>query len=297
MVTDTTARPWLGLLAAAAAVLIWAGWISATRLAMTERVEPLVLAVFRNGVPALVLAPLWIRRGIIPRGASVVAVVLMTLGWGAPFAFLTGEGLKTVPASLFGPLVPGLSPLLVAGLSWLVMGERPSKAVWLGLGFISLALCLILGDWARTGDVAALGGAPFLVAASCGFSLYAVMFRKSGLSPVEATAYIGLYSMPGLAILSALNAEAFAVLTPGDLAMHLVVQGLLTGLGAVLAYGMAIRHLGPVRASAANAMVPVCAAIAGMLLLGEALGALGWLAVIAASAGVAVVNGLFSRSR
>ncbi len=79
------AKPWLGLLGAAVAVTIWAGWISATRFAVTERVDPLVLSFCRNVVPAVLLLPLILRRGIVPRGASPLAVGLMALGWGTPF--------------------------------------------------------------------------------------------------------------------------------------------------------------------------------------------------------------------
>ena len=79
----------------------------------------------------------------------------------------------------------------------------------------------------------------------------------------------------------------------GAWGFHLLTQGLITGIGAVLAYGLAIRHLGAVRASTANALVPVCAALLGLAVLGEHISALDWIAVAAASLGVAVVNGLF----
>ena len=54
---------------AAVAVAIWAGWISATRFAVSDpgtRVDPLILAICRAGLPALVLAPVVLRRGRLP---------------------------------------------------------------------------------------------------------------------------------------------------------------------------------------------------------------------------------------
>lgn len=289
------ARPWLGLLGAAVAVTIWAGWIVATRIAMVERVDPLVLAFCRTAVPAVVLLPVIIRRGIVPRGASLRALVLMTLGWGAPFVYLTATGLTTVPASLFSPLTPGLSPILVALISAWAFGERLTGSVIAGLVLVAAALSLIIGQWIAEAETAALAGAPWLLAASLGFSVYSVMFRRSGLTPLEATAYVGLYSMPLLVPWAALRPEAFAGVGWGEFGLHLIVQGILAGIVAAVAYAMALRHLGSVRGSMANAMMPVAAGLAGVWLLGERLSPIEWLAIVLASLGVATANGAFRR--
>ncbi|MEM0990305.1 MAG: DMT family transporter [Pseudomonadota bacterium] len=285
-------RPLLGLIGGAVAVVIWAGWISATRFAMTEQVDPLVLAICRAGLPALVLAPVIWRRGLVPPGASFGPIVVMAIGWGAPFVFMVGNGLATVPASLFGPLVPGLAPILVALLAWMILGERPGRALVAGLILIGAAMAAILGQWILRGDWAAMAGMPYLLAACFGISMFTVMTRLSGLGPLEATAYISFYSLPMLAVWAALTPDVLAQPTWGEWSFHLLTQGALTGILAVLAYGMAVRHLGPVRGSTANALVPVCAALVGVSVLGEAMTPLDWVAVVAASLGVAVVNGM-----
>ena len=297
---EEDARPMLGLLGGAVAVAIWAGWISATRFAVSDpgtRVDPLILAVCRAGLPALVLAPVILRRGFLPDGARLGPILLMALGWGAPFTLFVGTGLKTVPASLFGPLVPGLAPILVTLLTWAIVRERPGANLIAGLVLIGTAMSSIVVQWLGDGDIAALSGLPWLLMASLGISIYTVMFRVSGLNPLEATAYISLYSLPMLAVWCLINPQALSGLSLGQWGFHLLTQGLLTGVVAVLAYGMAVRHLGAVRGSTANALVPVCAALVGVGVLGESLTVLGWCAVIAASLGVAVVNGAFRLPR
>ena len=293
--SESSTNTALGLLGGAIAVAIWAGWIVETRHAVGDpasRVDPLILAICRAGLPALVLAPVILRRGLVPDGARFWPIVAMAYGWGAPFTLFVGTGLMTVPASLFGPLVPGLAPILVACLAWVVFAERPGKNLIAGLALIGVAMISILGQWLSEGDLAALGGAPWLLMASLGISIYTIMFRKSGLNPLEATAYISLYSLPMLAIWALIDPAPLAVPTLSQWGFHLVTQGLITGVGAVLAYGVAVRHLGAVRGSTANALVPVCAALLGVFLLGESMTPLSWGAVIAASVGVAVVNGL-----
>ena len=181
-------------------------------------------------------------------------------------------------------------------LAWALFRERPTRQFALGLVLIGSAMATVLGAWLWRGELAALGGAPWLLMASLGISVYTVMFRISGLSAVEATAYLSLYSLPMLALWFALDPGAVQGVSFAEWGFHALTQGLLTGVGAVLAYGMAVRHLGAVRGSTANALVPVCAALVGWAILGERITPLDWAAVATASLGVAVVNGLVGRS-
>lgn len=294
-------KVWIGLAGGAVAIIIWAGWIAATRFAVSgdagqaAPTDPLVLAICRAGLPAFLLAPVIWRRGLIPRGARIWPVILMALGWGAPFTFFVGEGLKTVPASLFGPLVPGMAPIIVTVLAFMVFGTRPTRAFVTGLALIVTAMASILGQWIWRGEMDAMSGAPWLLMASFGISVYTIMFRVSALSAIEATAYLSLYSLPMLLVWAVLDPAGLEGPTWPEWAWHALTQGVLTGICAVLAYGLAVRHLGALRGSTANALVPVCAALTGTAVLGESMTQLDWVAVAAASLGVAVVNGLFTR--
>lgn len=288
-------RPLIGLLGAAMAAIIWAGWIVATRAAVVDHVNPLMLAFCRFIVPAILLFPVVWRRGIIPRDTAISAVAMMTLGWGLPYPLLTGVGLQTVPASLFAPLTPGLAPILIALLSVAFLGERLRGEIIAGLVLVGMSLVLVLGSWILEADHEALRGAAWLIAGSFAFAIYNVNFQRSGLSPIEATAYVAVWSMPLVLPLYLLQPKAFSGFTLGEWAFHLVVQGLLTGMIAGVAYALAIRHLGTVRGSMVNALMPVVSALAGISVLGESLGVAGWMAVCLASLGVAAANGAFRR--
>lgn len=288
-------KPWLGMLGGLIAVLIWSGWIVATRDAMSSQTDALILAMMRNGLPVLILAPVWLRRGIVPKGAHLPSILWMTLGWGAPFTLFVGAGLEHVPAGLFGPLVPGLAPLIVAGLAWAFFANKPGRGVILGLVLMAIALVSVLGQWIAEGNWSEMQGMPYLLMASLGISIFTVNMARSGLNPVEATAYICLYSLPIIALFFLIRPDAFTGETLQTLGWHALMQGVITGLGAVLAYGIAIRHLGAVRASTANALVPVVAAILAMSILGESLTWIDWVAIFFSSLGVAAVNGAFRR--
>lgn len=288
--SDETAPPLIGYVGVFAAVVIWAGWIVATRDAMQSSLRPLDVALFRYGTPALLLAPVWLRKGIFPKGEEWWRLVVMTVGWGGPFVILISTGLQTVPASLFGPLVPGLLPMVVALWGFFVAKEKIRRGRLVGLMFISLAVGLILGPALAGADPAVLTGAPFLLAACAGWSAYTIAYRGCGLNGLEAPAYVCLYSTPFLIVAALIFGTDMAAFTLKDYAVQIGVQGILSGILSVVGYSYAVKALGLARASAFTSLVPVLAAIGGWLMLGEAVGAAGWLAAVAACVGVLLVN-------
>ena len=290
MDAEASARPGRGYVAVIAACVIWAGWIVATRDAMLANHTPLEVSLLRYGAPALLLAPIWLKRGIAPKGVDLRRLAVMTVGWGGPFVLLISQGMRTVEASLFGPLVPGLLPLVVALWEIVVERRRPRLGRLAGLCFIALAVGLILVPASVAGDVGMLTGAPWLIAACLGWSAFTIAFRGSGLSGVEAAAYVCLWSSPFLVVAALATGSTFQGFTAFELGWHVFVQGVLSGMVSVGCYGYALKTIGLARASAFTSLVPVLAALGGWLLLGEAVGALGWAASFAACAGVLLVN-------
>lgn len=287
---DETRSPVLGYVAIATAVLIWAGWAIATRAAMTERQDPLDIALFRYLTPALILFPFVWRKGIFPKGENPLHLIVMTVGWGGPFVLLISNGLKTVEAALFGPFVPGLLPLVVAFWGVLVEGDRMRAGRKLGLMLIALALALVVVPAVVRGDSGILTGAPWLVCACFGWSAFTIAFRRTRLTGVEAAAYVCLYSSPFLIAAAAIFGTGVFEYSWRQAAFQVLVQGVLSGAISVAAFGYAIQSLGIARASAITSLVPVCAALGGWMLLGEGIGVNGWAAAGLACVGVLLVN-------
>ncbi len=287
-------RFWRGYAAAAFAVLVWAGWIVATRNQVST-VRPLDLAILRYGIPALALAPVWLRRGIVPKGERQWPLWVMALGWGGPFVLFTGTGLQTVPASLFGPMVPATLPLFVAAFDMIANRVRLGPQRIAGLVLIAISISLIVGPAAARGDAGFFAGAPWLVAAALGWAAFTIAYRSTGLTALEATAYTALYSVPFLAAMTLISGTDLLSVDPAALGRLALVQGVLAGVGAAWAYGYAIRALGVARTSSLTSLVPMGAALGGWALLAETPGPLGWLSVTAACLGVATVNGAFHR--
>lgn len=290
MSDETKTPPVLGYVGVIGAVVIWAGWIVATRDAMQSSLRPLDVALFRYGTPALLLAPVWVRKGLFPPGEDWRRLAIMTAGWGGPFVILISTGLQTVPASLFGPLVPGLLPMVVAIWGVMVMSEKIALGRAFGLAFILLAVCLILVPALAENDADLLTGAPFLLLACLGWSSYTIAYRGCGLNGLEAAAYVCLYSTPFLIAAALIFGTDMGAFSAKDFAVQIGVQGVLSGILSVVGFSYAVKALGVPRASAFTCLVPVLAALGGWALLGEEIGVLGWLSAGAACVGVLLVN-------
>jgi len=288
--------PLKGYAAVAFAVFVWAGWIVATRDQVSS-VSPLDISILRYGTPALLLAPIWLRKGLVPRGESFWLLCIMSLGWGGGFVFATSKGLETIPAALFGPMVPATLPLIVAIWDFVVVRARFTSDRVLGLAMIAISIALIVGPAALRGDEGFFRGAPYLLAAAIGWSAFTIAYRRSRLTGMEATAYVCLYSSPFLGAAAWWFGTEIPSMEPLMLGWLVLVQGLLSGIGAVASFGYAVRHLGIPRTSSFTSLVPMGAALGGWAWLGEAPGPLDWASVVCACIGVALVNGALSGLR
>ncbi len=281
----TVSRPLIGYAAAAVAVAIWAGWIVAVRFSVTT-LSPLDVALLRYGGPALLLAPVWLRRGPLARGAAPWRLVVMTAGWGAPFALYAAQGLKAADIGLFAALVPGAMPLWVAAFSALALGARYGPRAGVGLALIAAAAALAL----VAAPPGARAAAPWLFAASASWAAYTLAYRGSGLSPVEATALVAFWSTLALVPVALIHGQSLSALPAATFAAQFLVHGVLSGAASVAAYALAIRELGAARAAASSALVPGLAALGGVALLGEALPWPTALAVGGACVGVGLLS-------
>ena len=286
-------RSALGALSALSVVLIWASWLVSTRHSVGAGLGPLDLSLLRYGIPALVLAPVWWRTGLFPKGA-MGPLALMVLGSGAPFFQIVAFGMRHTPASAAGVLLPGLMPLAVAVIGMVFLGERPDR--WRKLGMLAIlagGAVLVFGNLGDEG----LSWISFTIL-PIGATLWAVYthaFRRSGLDAFEGAALICVWStILNLAALPFVGTQ-FPTAPWREIALQSVTQGLLSGLVATLLYGTAVRALGGTQAAAYTAITPVAAAIGGAVLLAEPLGVSTLVAALVTGLGVLLSTGLLSR--
>jgi drug/metabolite transporter (DMT)-like permease len=261
-----------GVVSLVVAVAIWAGWIVLVRATVNRAEAPLGpfdIAALRYGVPAILLAPVWLRCGVLPCAAGPVRVAGMVLGWGAPFALLAATGLQEADSALFAAMVPGSMPFWLSLILIGLTGRLPRRPALVGVGLIAVGG---LGALAvAVDDGRSLAGVPWLVGASIGWATYAVAYRGSGLTPVQATAVVAFWSSLGVLPVIFLGSSTLWSLPAPVLLGEALLQGVVSGVVSVMAFALAIRHLGAPKAAAGAASVPVLAALGGWWWLGDPL--------------------------
>jgi drug/metabolite transporter (DMT)-like permease len=283
-----------GYLAALCFVLIWGAWVVWTRQAVTHALDPAAVGLLRFGVAAVLLFPFaWRVRFVARQGTLLLPI--MVIGSGAPFFLLVANGMRFAPAADAASLVPGTMPLVVGLLSAAFFGERMGWARWLGFACVAVGIAAIGGR-----DLFVPGGATFghamLLSGACLWAGYTLAFRKSGLSAIESAALIGFWSTVMLLpfgvppLLRAIEAGLGR-----DVAVQTLIQGLLSGVIAIIAYNYAIGRLGPSRGAAFVSLVPVVAALIAIPVLGEWPDLPSIIGVVATGVGVTLASGALER--
>jgi drug/metabolite transporter (DMT)-like permease len=257
----------IGIAAALGAVAIWASWIVATRHAVGHALEPAAVGLLRFAVPAMVFAPVWWRMGLKPKGLSWPMLAAL-LGFGAPFFLAAGCAMQFAPAPDVAPLLSGTMPLFVA-LFAMRLGEEFGFVRKLGLALIVVGIVTLVGFSAFAGG-GAWRGHLLLISAAAMWAVYTLVFKRSGLSAIEAAAFVAVWST---IMLLPLGAPALVQVVVAGHALDVIVQagvqGVLSGVLAIVLYGVAITRLGATRGAALTALVPVVAAVLSVPLLGE----------------------------
>ncbi|MEM8792373.1 MAG: DMT family transporter [Pseudomonadota bacterium] len=284
--------PLAGAAAALFTVICWSGFLLSLRFGVSGDFNQGALLLMRYLPGFFLLAPVWWRIGFWPAGVKRRHVLLIILGSGPFFFLLMSGGLAFAPASDAGALGPGLLPLLVAIVAFLVLEERFSRLRLIGFAGI-VAGCLTIGGWeALTGGIdGAWRGHLLIVTAVSTWALYTVAFRLSGLTALEAAALTMLWSAPVMVPAAWWLGLSVGEADIGEIAAMTLVQGVLTGVIALLSFGQAVRLLGASRTAAFTALTPVLVLIGGYLLLDEPLDAVKIAGIIAVSIGVFLASG------
>lgn len=269
------------LLATALAMLAFAGNSLLCRLALRDTaLDPASFTGVRLLAGALTLW-LLLRLGSQPAkkgGSWAGACALFVYAAGFSFAYRqldTGVGALL----LFGAVQLGM---LLHGLR---RGER--LGAW-GCGGLLLALGGLVALLLPGAGAPAPGGAALMLLAGLAWAVYSLLGRGA-VDPLAATAGNFLRAIP-LALLLGLALAAHSQPDPLGLCYALLSGALTSGLGYAVWYS-ALRGLGSLQAATVQLSVPILAALAGALLLGEALSLRLALAAVAVLGGIALVLG------
>jgi drug/metabolite transporter (DMT)-like permease len=272
---------------AALSVAIFSGWFVVTRFGVTRELRIWDIAALRFGIGAILLAPAVLCRR---RSLSLAAWregLLFSLLWGLPFVLLVALGLQLTSAALAASITPTLMPVFAGLFSWAFFREKPGRTRSLGYGAIVAGIiCLVLAGGPVHGMPNPVGlGALALAAAMWG--AYTVLFRRSGLTPVQSAALICIWSAAlFLPAYFQLGLSRFRLASAGEIALQASYQGVLMSGVAIVTFNRAVSLLGSAAATAIIALLPAVASLLAILVLGEVPTPIDTLAIAAIVIGV-----------
>ena len=273
------ATPWFAYACLAASMTLVGSYVGLSKLLVA--VFPVfLLAWLRFGIAAVAMAH-WVRRA--PGDAPLSAHDRKLLFWESflgnfLFSICMLFGVKATSALAAGVVMAAI-PAAVALLSWAVMKERVGGRMWAAIGCaaIGIALLAVVKAPAGSADAAApWWGYALLVGAVFCEACYVVIGKRltGNVSPRRISALINLWGLAlvtPLGIWQALSFDFGAVAAPNWLL--LVFYSLAASMVTVWLWMRGLQNVPAPQAGVFSVMLPVSAALVGVLFLGEAFGA------------------------
>ena len=259
-----------GLCWAGLSVLIFAGWFVVTRFSVTRELRLWDVTALRFGIGAVILFPVLLRGSGRISGKQWGEGLLYACLWGMPFVLAVALGLQLTSAGRAAAVTPTLMPVFVGLFAWVFLKEKQGWGRWLGYLAIVIGLVCMIAGGASAHGVANPVGILALITAAAMWAVYTLLFRRSGLTPVQAAALICFWSaVLFLPIYLIAGLSRLGLASPGEIALQAFYQGVLMSGVAIVSFNRSVALLGPSAATAIIALIPAVAALTAIPVLGE----------------------------
>lgn len=266
-----------GALCGATAAACWGAGFVAMRHGVQIGLAPADMAFHRFVWAGLLLLPAAWRAGLGNLGG---------VGWGRGFiitllagptqAMASATGFTLTPlghGAVIQPASAALGGLLLASI---VLGEHLSFPRLLGAAMIVAGLCVFGADALGMIGHHGLAGDGLFMSAGVAWAIFGTLLRRWHLDGMRAAAAVGALSVlvyaPAHAVLFGFARMAAAGLWENLL--QIAVQGMLSGVLAILLFARSVTLLGAGRAAVFPALVPGFALTIGFIAIGEVPSAL-----------------------
>lgn len=288
---DSTAGKVISILYVLGAVVIWGGWMSATRIASKDGVAPIDVAFLRYAVPAVLLLPVWLSALRKLPAAPLWALVAM-LGWGAPFLWLVAESLEKSNVVYLATIVPCTMPIFAVIAQKVFFKATLDRKQRVGFTLIGVASLIVVFSALAGTEGIDLYSLMLMLFAAAGWACYVVAFPYTGFTAAQGAAWVSAVSTLIIVLIKLFSSGPFLSLTRDQLIFNSVTQGLLSGFVAVIFYTIAIERMGSARAASFSVIMPVTGALIAWLWLAEVPLSTDLIALCCGVLGVSVINGV-----
>jgi len=261
-----------GMLYGLAAVVIWGSYLAMARAGVVGGITAADFTLIRYGTAGLVMLP-WLLRNqpqtMAGMGWGRAAALTLTAG---PLFILLGVG-----GYAFAPLAHGAvaQPAAVVVFTTLLaawlLNDKPNRTRLMGLGVVLLGIGVIAGPGLFSSSAMTPVGDAMFLGAGLLWAGFTILARRWGVKAIPATAAVSVLS----ALIVVPNYAATTGFThllsiPASMLLpQILVQGVLSGVVAVICFTRAAENLGAARAGLFPALVPASAILMGIPIAGE----------------------------
>lgn len=250
------------------AISIWGLWLALTRLGVNTSLTADDITAIRFFVSGLILLPVVLNRGIAVGRFGWKGALLLTSCVGAPYTLIVATALRYSEAA-HATLAYGTKPIFIALLAWLVFKEPISGQRVLGFVISLMGLTILTTQGGLT-----LGFSYhhlYFLLGALAWAVFTTATKAWKVEALHATAIVAVLSMVGYLPYYLLSGKVLHLLTVPwlDMLLQAIVQGVLTAVVALWAYGKAVAYLGPSRAGFFPILTPVVGTLLAVPLLNE----------------------------
>ena len=256
-------------------VLFWSGnWVVGRWI--RDDVPPIALSFWRWVIAFACLLPwAWphLRRDWPQLREHWKVLALLGMFGGACHNALTYTGVANTTATN-GVLLASATPIMIIGLSWLLLGKRLRPLEWLGVAvsFSGVLAILARGELVQLLALRPNAGDLWVLAAMLFWALYTVLLvhRPAGLHALSFLAAITLWGLAGLAPFYLWEIAAGKLIVPGGPAFAAIAYaGIFPAALGFIFWNRAVAEVGGNRAGQFMHLMPAFGTILAIVFLGE----------------------------
>lgn len=286
----------LGLIAAS----IWGSYLAMAKAGVSAGLAASDIAFIRYGVAGLIMLPWLMAHGFMRcGGVGWLRAVPLALLVGPLFVLIGVGGYQFAPLAHGAVMQPAALTIASTVLAAIILYDRPTPARLAGIVLMLGGLVVIAGPGLMSiGSLTPIGDAMFIIAGLM-WAAFTIVTRHWRIAALPATAAVSVLSaavyVPGY--LAFVGPARLLAAAPDMLLAQVIVQGVLSGVVATIAFTRAVQLIGPARAAVFPALVPAVAIVVGVPVAGEVPTALQLAGLAVVSAGLVIALGIVKLGR
>ncbi len=214
---------------------------------------------------------LWLGTWRVPR-ADWPRYIIAGLAGMAAYNWFVNAGFELVPAGI-GTIVTMVEPLMIALLAAVLLGERLTVYVFIGVGMAILGSVVLFWEDITAASTAAVPvkGIVYLMLACLGWAIYTIVSKPllDRHDSFTVTAVTMLIAAPVMIGAASEPLPALALKLSGQQWFEVIYLVLAAGIGGTLMWNYGTKHLSGTAAGTFLYLIPVIAVAAGAVVLDE----------------------------